>query len=323
MNEDMEKLAIGFITCGESTAKYLPYFLESLRAQTFQDFTILVQDNSEKKDNFNKFTFVQAYPEVDYEWSGGNLGFAKAHNLLIKRARKMEASFYLAINPDMILEPDAVEKLIVAVKNNEEIASVSPKILQWNFLEKKKTQLIDTCGIIETSALRFSDLGQGEPDRGQYENKEILGPSGAAALFRMSALEKVKEGETYFDENMFMYYEDCDLVYRLQRAGYKSKIVSDAKIYHDRTAKAEGESDLRVALNRKNKSKKVKRWSFLNKHIIFIKYWKTLSLEEKFEVLCYAFKMFIFVFLFEQYLLKQYSKLLKLVKEEKITIYKK
>ena len=54
----MSKLIIGFITYGESTAKYLPYFLDSLKKQTFQDFETLAIDNSEEKENVNT-KFVQ------------------------------------------------------------------------------------------------------------------------------------------------------------------------------------------------------------------------------------------------------------------------
>ena len=50
----MQKLVIGFIAYNELTAKYLPYFLTSLKEQSFKDFSILVADNSEAEDNKNK-----------------------------------------------------------------------------------------------------------------------------------------------------------------------------------------------------------------------------------------------------------------------------
>ncbi len=91
---------------------------------------------------------------------------------------------------------------------------------------------------------------------------EILGPSGAAGVYRLSGLEKIKVNNQYFDELMFMYKEDCDLDYRLFLAGYKSLYVSEAVIYHDRTVFSRGENDLKVVLNRKSKNKKVKEMVF-------------------------------------------------------------
>ena len=111
---------------------------------------------------------------------------------------------------------------------------------------------------------------------------------------------------------MFMYKEDCDLDYRLFLAGYKSLYVGEAVIYHDRTVFGRGENDLKVVLNRKSKNKKVKEWSFLNQHIIFLKFWSRQTFLNKIRVVWFALKMFVFVLLFERYLLKQYSRLFKI-----------
>ena len=217
----------------------------------------------------------------------------------------------------MILEPDAIEKLVKAMDDDKELGSACPKVLRWDFAKNKKLKIIDTSGIILKSGLKFVDLGQGEKDDGSFDPSassgqvitKILGPSGAAAMFRVKALRKVEKGSQYFDERFFMYKEDCDLAYRLFLAGWRSKLVSDAIIYHDRTGAGAGESNLKIALNRRKKSKQVKAWSFWGQHIIFLKYWRLQSFWNKIRVLGQALKMFVFVILFEQYLLKQYWKL--------------
>ena len=48
------KLVVGFIIYSTSAAKYLPYFLDSLKEQTFKDFKIIVADNNEEQENANK-----------------------------------------------------------------------------------------------------------------------------------------------------------------------------------------------------------------------------------------------------------------------------
>ena len=327
MESNNIKLVIGFITYGKSTAKYLPYFLPSLKNQEFKDFSILCFDNSEEEANENVKYIKENYLEIEIMRMGNNLGFAKAYNKMIERASELSAEYFLALNPDIKLESDAVLNMIKVLENGKELGSVCPKILQWNFNENpandgasKKINIIDSCGIKQLSALNFYDLGQSEEDKGQCDNREILGSSGAAGMYRMSALKKIKERDDYFDELMFMYEEDCDLAYRLKIAGFKSKCINDAIIYHDRTVEAKGQSNIKIALNRKNKPKTIKRLGFLHKHIIFIKYWKRQSIKEKLEILWYAFKMFIFALLFEQYLLKEYINLWKIRK--KIIIYK-
>lgn len=312
------KLIIGSIVYGGLTAKYLPDFFQSLKNQSFKDFKISVIDNSETEENENKKSIQENYAEVDFNWVGRNLGFAKAYNILMKRAMEINAEYFLAINPDTILEAGAIERMIGELEDNSLLGSVSPKILKWDFENRQKTKLIDSCGIKLLPGLKFADIGQGEIDRGQYDNINILGPSGAAALYRMSALKKVKNENGYFDESMFMYKEDCDLAYRLFLAGYKSKLAPGAVVYHDRTAASEGKSDLSVARNRKNKSRKVNEWSFLNQQIIFWKFWRTINWKNKLILVFYQIKVLIYILFFEPYLLKQLWPLYKIRKTVKI-----
>ncbi len=194
-------LTIGFITYGKSTAKYLPYFLSSLKNQIFNNYSIIAFDNTENSDSENTDYIKSNYPEIEILRAGENIGFARAYNKMISKAVEYGTEYFLAVNPDMILEPNAVEKMIKAMDGNKELGSVCPKILRWDFEQTPqslagdygeacgKTKIIDTCGIQEISALRFKDIGQGEIDSGQYDNAEILGPSGACAMFMISALK--------------------------------------------------------------------------------------------------------------------------------------
>lgn len=317
--ENRHELSIGIIVFEQPTVKYLPYFFDSLLKQNYKCFDILVIDNSKNQNNKN-YEYIKEIKslEIDYQFAGSNLGFAKAYNLMVKRATDNNAKYFLAINPDIILEEKAVEKMIEALKNDDSLGSISPKILKWDFDNRQKTKIIDSCGIKFPSGLRFVDLGQGEIDKGQYDDADILGPSGAAAMYRISALKNIKDKNGYFDENMFMYKEDSDLAYRLFLAGYKSKLVPGALVYHDRTAVSGGKSDFSVIKNRKNKSKKINEWSFLNQQIIFWKFWRTISWKNKSALIWRQIKILIYILFFEPYLFKQLWSLYKIRKKVKI-----
>lgn len=310
----MAKVAIGFITYGQATAKYLPFFLKSLIEQTFKDSIILAADNTEEEINENSDYLKNNFPEIDLEWAGENIGFARGYNRLINKAIKAGAEYFLALNPDMVLSPDAIEKMLAEFSENEKIGSVSPKIYKWDFENNTRTNTIDSCGIKLSDGLRFTDLGQGETDEGQFDGAKIIGPSGAAAMYKISALEKVKEGDGYFDELMFMYKEDCDLAYRLFLGGFEARLAAGSFIFHDRSVAGRGESDLAIVGNRFRKSKKEKAWSFLNQHIIFLKFWKRQNLSQKLRIVIFAAKMLAFAAIFEPYLLKQYLRLFKIRK---------
>lgn len=311
------KLVVGFITYGKSTAKYLPFFLPSLMAQTHKSFKIIAIDNTEEEENENRKYIKDNFPEIEFKWAGGNIGFAKAHNKIIKKAAQRGASLFLMLNPDMILEREAIQKMVETIEADGNLGSVAPKIFQWDFKENKKTDKIDSCGVILSPGLIFNDLCQGKTDRACSCNTQILGPSGAAAMFRMSALEKIKEDNQYFEELMFMYKEDCDLIYRLFLAGFKAKCVSDSIIYHDRTASSGGESYLDIIKNRKGRNKDIKAWSFLNQQIIFVKYWRLQSFYNKLKIVWYEIRAFVFILLFERFLLMEYVNLIKIIRKIK------
>lgn len=333
-NDNMSKLAIGIITYGESAAKYLPHFFDSLKKQTFVDYKIYVSDNTEKENNKNRELIDRSGLDIDFEWSGANIGFARAYNKMIDKAIVDGCEYFLVINNDVVLKKNAVQLMVEELENDPNLGSVSPKIYKWNFDEiendklkkiENKEEVIDTCGIILKKGLRFVDLGQGEADKGQFDNMKILGPSGACGLYRLSSLERVahvfdKENigrKEYFDELMFMYKEDADLAYRLYLSKIKTKLVSRAIVYHDRTVAGKGENYLKIIKSRWGKSRQQIRWSFLNQQIIYWKYWKVINWKEKLMLVWHQVRLLIYIVLFEQYLFLELPKLYVLSRKSK------
>lgn len=278
-------VCIGIITYGALTAPYVSLFREALAKQSFQNFQLLVHDNTDH-----------------------NVGFGAGYNELIRRAKALGARYFCIINPDLILKPDALEILVAALEHDPQLASVAPKLLRWDFTSNVFSNTIDSCGITLKSGLGFADIGQGEEDSGQYDQTAIFGPSGAAGLYRISALDAIAENGAYFDEHFFMYKEDCDFVYRLMLAGFKSRLIPLAIGYHDRTAV--GGALLSRFRNRRSRSRLVNQWSFTNQHFIFIKYWRGQSAYNKFLVMCRICVMALNALVFEQYLLSSYKTIL-------------
>jgi len=302
---EYRKIIIGFIIYGQHTLKYLPSFLLSLKNQTEQDFKIIAFNNGEGGDENEKYLRAN-FPEIEILSAGKNIGFAAAYNNLIARAFAIRAEYFLMTNPDVLFEPDVLEKLVNRLAADRELGSVGPKILKWNFLENKKTEIIDTYGIALKSGLRFFDVGQGKKDEITFRYARIIGPSGACGLFRMSALERIKENGKYLDERMFMYKEDCDLDYRLYLIQQESACVPEAVVYHDRTAAGIGINDAAVIAARKYKSRDVRRWSLLNQQLIFKKYWHLQNYISKINIILYLTKSFLYCLVFEQFLLKDF-----------------
>ncbi len=318
------KLALAFVTYNESSLKYLRYFLPSLkRALQFldeNDYKIYVFDNSDKNDkrnlellkDFNNKILSSSQHSLEIIAKEENLGFSKAYNILINSARKDGAEYFFIVNPDVILDPDSLSYLASALDNNSNLDSVCPKILRWDFKEKRRSEFIDSLGLILQPALQFKDLGQGEIDKGQFDDDRIIGPSGAAGLFRVSALKeiafknKLNRNWQYFDENFFMYKEDCDLAYRLFITNHRSALISQSIIYHDRTAALSGRGIYSKFKDRRLKSRQIKVWSFRNQHYLFFKHWSKQNIVNKMKIILRVVGMFIFVLILERFLLKEY-----------------
>lgn len=316
------KLVVGFLTYNDSSAKYLADFLPSLgEALSFLDsgdYKVLAFDNSDKNNELNKKS-LESFSEkngtfLEYISADSNLGFSRAYNILIHSASRLGAEYFFIVNPDTLLEKNTISEMITALDKDSGLASVSPKIRRWDFAANTKTRIIDTCGLIVKPGLRFSDLGQGEKDDKRFDSASILGPSGAAGIFRLSALEKIKENDQYFDERFFMYKEDCDLAYRLYLIGAKSALVPSAIMYHDRTAASSGEGVVEKVKDRRQKSRQIRAWSFRNQHLIFVKHWTKQKFISKVIIIFRVIILGIFSLIFEQFILKEYKTIFRSLK---------
>lgn len=312
------KLAVSFLCYNETSAPYLPEFLESLGIAlrpVSTEFLVLAGDNSDQapflnQELINNYNLKSPFP-VQLLSFGKNLGFAAAYNRLISEASKAGADYFLMLNPDMLLDSRMIVELLSTAVSKPDLAALCPKIYRWDFSAHRLTDIIDSCGINLSPGLRFYDLGQGEKDSGKYDEANIFGPSGAAALFCLSALEKIRQDKQYFDENFFMYKEDCDLAYRLHFAGFKTKLVSSAIAYHDRSSAGQG-SIWHTWRHWRKRSRLTRSWSFVNQHLLFIKHARHEGLLSRLIILARLFIMALFSLILAPFLLKSYFRIWRL-----------
>lgn len=230
-----------------NSLRYLPELLASLEAQSFRDFQALVVDNA-SSDGTEAFVRAR-HPRVAYLRNARNLGFSAAHNQGIRYAMARWAPeeralrYVLAANPDTILAPDFLGRLVEAADARPEAGSLGGKLLrasrerleEEDMRETVKSDIIDSTGLRPRRGRSVADRGAGEMDRGQYDaSSDVFGISGALALYRASALEDAKVGEEYFDADFFAYKEDVDLAWRLRLLGWEARFVPEARAHHHR-----------------------------------------------------------------------------------------
>ncbi len=221
---------ISIVVVSWNNARYVEPCLQHLAAQTFQEFEIIWVDNASTDDTLVLLTawgrdFNLPIQVLKNE---ANLGFAAANNWGIAVSH---AALILLLNTDAFLPPTFLAALLEQAERNPDYGSYAPKIVR-----EYDHKIIDSTGLFVTRGGKSHDRGYDELDNGQYERSEpVFAPCGAIALFRRAALERVKWGaDEYFDANFFLYYEDTDLGWRLQRAGYKCLYLANVVGYHVR-----------------------------------------------------------------------------------------
>jgi GT2 family glycosyltransferase len=170
-----------------------------------------------------------------------NVGFGGALNLALSRSR---APWILSLNPDVLLAPEFCSRVLLrleAARGEPSLGMLAPKIRRCTRAELQAgstaSELLDSTGLFLDRARRPYDRGQGRPDRGQYDARpDVLGPCGAAGLYRRTMLEAVAVGGEAFDERLFLYWEDLDLAWRARRAGYVARLLPEAVCWHVRAA---------------------------------------------------------------------------------------
>lgn len=263
---------LAVIIIGYNSLKFLKSCVESIKKQTLFDknlLDIIFIDNLSHDDStkfiLKNYSFIRVYQ------NHFNFGYALAANQGIDLT---SAPYVNIINPDVILEKDYYENIINAISKDETISSATGKLLKYNFAANKKTNTIDSTGLLFHATTRITDRGQGEPDKKQYDKScDVWGVSGACPIYRRTALLKIKEGNDFFDSRFFMYKEDTDLAWRFNKQGFKAIYVPSSVAYHGRSTGVEKG----LFKKRNTLSQFQKRHSFRN-HQLMLK--KNLTLKD-------------------------------------------
>ncbi len=199
--------------------------IDSVLAQSHKDLTLVVVDNGSTDSSremieryCTKDSRVQSiYNDKNYGYTGGvNPGF--------QYALDHDAAFAAPFNNDAVADKDWLRHLVA-------------------FLESHPKHGIATCTIlhadgktIDSTADQYTiwgipfPRGRDEPASARYDqDTNIFGASGGASMYRVSMLRTIG----LLDQDFFAYYEDIDISFRAQLAGYKVAFVPPSVVYHE------------------------------------------------------------------------------------------
>lgn len=282
----MAKLSVSIVTY--NGAEVIGPCLQSLQAQTFEDFELIIIDNA-SQDATLKAVQTNA-PQAKIIALERNIGFGAGHNLAILQSN---APWVLVLNQDVILQPDCLERLFEATLRGN-VAVIGPCLLRSR---QESPAIIDTAGLEKTWYYKVSDRGSNRVLQHKWQRSGFVwGISGACMLLRKSALQQIVHGgKEYFDETFFMYKEDVDLCARLAKQSWKAWYEASAVGYHTRTGRAPaGTKELRE--HRRRLPAYVKQYSYRNHWFVLIKHAPLYLL---LPILVYELLKFAYVLVFE------------------------
>lgn len=186
------------------------------------------------------------FPWVHLMANTDNVGFSRANNQALRIA---QGRYTLLLNPDTVVQEDTLTQCLAFMDNHPDAGGLGVRMLDGKgvFLPESKRglptpavafyKIFGLAGLFPKSRI-FGRYHLGFLDEHETHEVDIL--SGAFMLMRKEALDKAG----LLDERFFMYGEDVDLSYRIQKAGYKNYYLPTTRIIHYK-----GESTKRSSVN--------------------------------------------------------------------------
>ena len=209
MNFVEKKVVVIIVTY--NGAKWLRKCFQSLEDSTCKVEIIVVDNNSSD----NSVEIIQSFPEIQLIQSAENLGFGKANNIGIQKAIELGADYVFLLNQDTWVFPETISNLVEVAEMNEQFGIVSP--LHYSGDEVHLDESFETYWKRKTKSITDNV-------------DEVPFVNAAAWLLSKKTIERVG----YFEPLFQHYGEDRNYTDRMLFHQYKTVVVKNAKICHDR-----------------------------------------------------------------------------------------
>ena len=162
-----------------------------------------------------------------------NNGYGGGHNVALREAQKLGATYHLVVNPDIWFGPRVIPALLEYMDKHRDVGQMMPKVLYPNGdiqpLAKMLPTPLDMFGRLCLPAFMIRKRNRRFELRDSEFRMTLNVPylSGCFMFLRMDSLKKTG----LFDENFFLYAEDIDLTRRIHRY-YRTIYYPNIPIYH-------------------------------------------------------------------------------------------
>lgn len=220
---------VSVILVSYNTKEMTKNCIESVYAKTKDiNFDILCVDNNSTDGTCEMIE--QEFPSVKLIKNDKNLGFGAANNIAIKQSN---AKYIFFLNTDTVLRNNAIKILFDFMEENSEIGACGGNLYDSNlnhvhsygWFPTIRTKFLKTF-LLDRVLFIKETYDRGKNESGRIKQVDYI--TGADLMIRRDVLNKCG----YFDEDFFLYYEETELQYRINKAGYKVFINPNSQIFH-------------------------------------------------------------------------------------------
>ncbi len=220
---DLSIILVSFNT-SQVTAECIESIIASLSHSAIR-YEIVVLDNNSSDDSVARLNILsKKYKQLRIIEHHENIGFGRGNNKAVAQAR---GTYILLLNTDTVVLNTAIEKLYTHAVQHPDHHFVGGKLLN------KDQSPQPSCGPYYSLPVIFAALFL----RGDYWSLSRFSPtkiervdwmSGACILTKKSTFEHLGG----FDEDIFMYMEEVDLLHRAKKHKRYAYVLPEARFIH-------------------------------------------------------------------------------------------
>ncbi len=203
-----------------------------------EGYEVIVVDNA--STDGSQEMVKKEFPSVRLVENSDNLGFSKANNQAIQLAK---GKYVLLLNSDAEVLKGSIQALSAFLDEREGVAIVGCRLVNADGAPEESCGRIPSLLAVAATKLRRRGVRLRLIDKLAShalfnETTDVDWVTGACLMGRRDRLLQVGG----FDENIFMYFEDIDLCYRVKKLG-KVVFCPGAEVIHFRGGSATDTSD--------------------------------------------------------------------------------
>ena len=205
------------LNCVESIHRHIPKNL----------FEIIVVDNNSNDEDKKKLR-NELPSDVVWVESRFNAGFGLGNMLGYNMAK---GDYLCIINSDILFEEDCISPLCEYLKNHPDVGCITP--LQLDFNHKQVESFRHNPGFrreLFGNSFLEKHFPKKYPKRMVKGSEPVVTPqvNGCFMMFPTAVFKTIGG----FDTNIFLYDEECDVGYRIKKAGKKCVVLPSAVFLH-------------------------------------------------------------------------------------------